>query len=113
MRKYATVMALGIWLAAGSALADGPTGNAAANARLDAKGDRIEDRLDARGDRIDSRLDARAAHAAEHGRDGKAARLDAKGDRIDHRLDHKGARIERRLDKRGNRIDRRRGGLAD
>jgi hypothetical protein len=106
------VLAAGLLLASAPALANPPTGNAA-NERLDRRGARIEERLDQRGDRIDTRLDARSDRALENGHAGRAEHLDRRGDRIDQRLDRRGDRAEHRLDARGNRIDRRRGGLAD
>ena len=130
MRRHVVLVA-GLLLVSSPAFADPPTGNAA-NARLDAKGARIEKRMDARGDareaqldargaKINAHMDERAAKAAANGHEKNAARLDKKGDRIEKRLEHrgarkdarldaKGARIEKRMDERGDRIDARRGG---
>ena len=100
----ASLLALSLLLAAGSALAH-PDGDRVER-RLDHRGDRIDHRLDARGDRIDHRLDHRAGFAVANGHPVRAARLDVRGDRIDQRLDRRGDGIDRRLDRRGARYDR-------
>jgi hypothetical protein len=70
------------------------------NERLDNRGERVNDRLDARSERAAAnghearaaRLDARGNRIENH--------LDAKGNRIENHLDRKGNRIDRRLDRR-------------
>ena len=88
-----TLLAL---LIAGSAMADD-------GAKLDKRGDRIEEHLDKKGDHIEDRLDEKADKARANGHEERAEHLENKGDKIDQYLDKKGERINHRLDKRADR----------
>ena len=98
--KKTLVFGLSI-LALGSALP------AVAHESFDRRVDRVDARLDARGERINDRLDALAAKARAEGKFGLANHLDRKGDSIEARLDRQGDWIENHLDRRGDRIERR------
>ena len=63
--RKSVVIATGLLLCAGSALADAGD---RIEKRLDRKGDRIEQRLDNRGDRIDRNLDRKSRRADAAGR---------------------------------------------
>ena len=70
------------------------------NDRLDNRGERVNDRLDNRAERAEANGHPKRAARLDAKGNRVENRLDAKGNRVENRLDRKGNRIERRIDRR-------------